>query len=110
MTDFRYWTNHEVQILKSRYPTHGSAGVRELLPHRSITAIHHKARDMRLSGNRGWSQQEIHMLEIHYHAHPASALAKMLPAHRTPVAIKSKLAQIGLTKAESREIATRGQP
>lgn len=62
LTKSRIWTDEELQLLKDNYSNIGSAGIAELLPHKTRDAIRGKARALGLQSNCYWSEKETQYL------------------------------------------------
>ncbi len=62
LTKSRIWTDEELQLLNDNYSNIGSAGIAELLPHKTRDAIRGKARALGLQSNCYWSEEETQYL------------------------------------------------
>lgn len=99
--EFNYFTSDELDILRREYPKGGCRRMRELLPHRTVSAICQKARMEGLKytptgdGDDGapWSREELQLLEK-AHLLSAEQAAKLFP-HRSPGAVAHKRRRIG---------------
>lgn len=102
-----YWTEEEINLLKTHYPTSISTEeLLKLLPRRSYSAIKTIAKKLGIkrgkhipltkeSSSRHWSKKEIEILKENYHKIPDQELLNLLPG-RTILGIKHKAKKLNL--------------
>lgn len=91
------WTAEEDELIRREYSTAGAVGLQAKMPRRTLWAIRHRANDLGVRRKPGWSERDKRRLiylwgdgKMHL---PAIAAA----LGRTPVAVHTYAARIGLT-------------
>ncbi|MGR2738373.1 hypothetical protein ACUY1T_07970 [Billgrantia sp. Q4P2] len=103
------WTERELSVLQRHYAALGAAQVHHAhLPHRTVKAIQHKARQLNLvyraagtsSVSRRWTDEELARFRQHYGTLPVPELQRRYFPERSAAALRRLATGLGLSRAD----------